>query len=149
MIESDTDAREVKRGPDGRFLPGTRSGNPAGRARGTRNRINKRFLRVLARDFAEHGAEAIERYREARPARYCRLIATILLAEENTLAKSESAVNTPTWQKDGAGYLGQHGGYPSADREFRVGSGREIGCVRFRCGFVCSTPKSGRSSRHR
>ncbi len=87
MRQDETDECEVKRGPDGRFLPGTRSGNPAGRSRGTRNRINKRFLRVLARDFAEHGAEAIERYREARPARYCRLIAAILLAEEKHTRK--------------------------------------------------------------
>src|SRR5262249_41637119 len=42
------------------------SGNPAGRPRGSRHRLEESFVAALADDFHEHGVEAIRRCRIER-----------------------------------------------------------------------------------
>lgn len=61
------------------FQPG-QSGNPAGRRRGSRNRINERFLEALCEDFEAHGTGVIERVREQSPAVYLRVVARLVPA---------------------------------------------------------------------
>ena len=61
----------------GQFPPGT-SGNPGGRATGTRLRLNAAFLKALAEDFQVHGVDAIEKAREVDPMGYVKVMATLL-----------------------------------------------------------------------
>jgi hypothetical protein len=58
------------------------SGNPAGRPRGSRNRIATSFYDAMADDFSKHGAAAIERVRLEFPAAYVRLAASFALKAE-------------------------------------------------------------------
>ncbi|MDE2105135.1 MAG: hypothetical protein KGL39_48355 [Patescibacteria group bacterium] len=77
-VEPDVTAAEQK-GPR-KFQPG-QSGNPAGRPKGARSKLGETFLEALHQDFASGGVEAIVRVREADPAAYVRVIASILPRE--------------------------------------------------------------------
>lgn len=57
------------------------SGNPAGRPKGSRNKLGEAFIEALHADFAEHGVTAIQKTREDDPAAYVRVIAGILPKE--------------------------------------------------------------------
>lgn len=59
------------------WKPG-QSGNPAGKAKGARDKLQADFLAALAADFAEHGAEAIRQAREKKPEAYLRAIASLM-----------------------------------------------------------------------
>lgn len=72
-----TSTSSAKRTVGRPFKPG-QSGNPAGRARGSRNHFSEGFLHDLADDFEHHGRVAIERMRRERPAEYIRVIASLL-----------------------------------------------------------------------
>ncbi|MDP3659220.1 hypothetical protein [Phenylobacterium sp.] len=66
------------RASDGRFLTGNGGG---GRPKGSRNRLTDVFLSAVADDFAEHGAAAIARIREADPAAYVRIVGSLVPRE--------------------------------------------------------------------
>lgn len=59
------------------WKPGV-SPNPAGRPKGSRNKLGEAFLSVLLEDFEAMGDVAIEECRKQDPARYCAIIASIL-----------------------------------------------------------------------
>jgi hypothetical protein len=63
-----------------RFPKGV-SGNPGGSAKGYRKKLSAAFLRALAADFAEHGADALIATREKDPAAYARIVASLLPKE--------------------------------------------------------------------
>ncbi|MBX6740420.1 MAG: hypothetical protein IRY87_00050 [Acetobacteraceae bacterium] len=69
--------------PNLRPWPKGVSGNPRGRPRETRDRLTGDFIRALAEDFAEHGAQAIAACRQTDPAAYLRLVAGLLPRELN------------------------------------------------------------------
>lgn len=56
------------------------SGNSAVRRRGSRNRIDERFLDAMCEDFDLHGREVIARVRTDNPAVYLRVVARLLPA---------------------------------------------------------------------
>jgi len=60
-----------------------KSGHPGGpgRARGSRNRLSKKFLDALLADFEEGGAAAIKICRLEDPVRYTAILASILPRE--------------------------------------------------------------------
>jgi len=62
------------------FQPG-QSGNPKGRARGSRNRFGEEFIEALHRDFSEHGEGVIEEVRVNDPTQYLKVIASIVPKE--------------------------------------------------------------------
>lgn len=62
---------------DTRFKPGNNA-NPNGRPKGSRNRLGEDFLKALADDFEQHGAESITKVRTDRPQDYLKVIASIL-----------------------------------------------------------------------
>jgi hypothetical protein len=55
-----------------------KSGNPGGKAVGTRNRLQGSFWRALAEDFDEHGVQAIRDARESDPMGYIKTVASLM-----------------------------------------------------------------------
>jgi hypothetical protein len=67
-------------------------GNNAGKPKGTRNLLQRRFIEALARDFEEHGEGIIRVVRIEKPDVYLRLIASVLPREmhyENVSAERD------------------------------------------------------------
>jgi Family of unknown function (DUF5681) len=62
---------------DTRFKPG-QSGNPAGRPKGSRNKVSEKLLEALATDFDAHGREVIEKVRAERRADYLKIVASLV-----------------------------------------------------------------------
>ena len=77
---------------DTRFKPGV-SGNPAGRSKGSRNKLTEDFLTALSDDFAEHGVDAIRFVRADKPDQYLKIIAT-LVPKEGTLTINDMSEMT-------------------------------------------------------
>lgn len=62
------------------YKPG-QSGNPAGRPKGSRNKLGEAFIEALHDDFNEHGIAAIQKTRDEKPDVYVRVIASLLPKE--------------------------------------------------------------------
>jgi Family of unknown function (DUF5681) len=58
------------------FKPG-QSGNPAGRPKGSRNKLSEAFIKALADDFSEHGVAVIQQVRSERPQDYLKIVAAL------------------------------------------------------------------------
>ena len=54
------------------------SGNPAGRPKGSRNKLSEEFVAEVYADWCEHGAAAIKTVRETRPDVYVKVVASLL-----------------------------------------------------------------------
>lgn len=65
-----------------------KSGNPAGRPKGSRNKLGEDFIRALAEDFKAHGVDALQKMRGSKPNEYIRVIASLLPKELNIAAGS-------------------------------------------------------------
>lgn len=57
------------------------SGNPAGRPRGSRNKLAGQFVDDLYRAWLDHGVEVIERVRVEDPATFLKTVAAVLPKE--------------------------------------------------------------------
>lgn len=77
--ERSASAAEKQR-PGHLFRPG-QSGNPAGRKKGSRNKLGEAFVQALQEDFETFGKDAIERVRSEKPHEYLKVIAGILPKE--------------------------------------------------------------------
>jgi hypothetical protein len=77
MLMTDTTGRKQ----NNHLFKAGQSGNPAGRPRGSRNRLAEAFIQALAQDFEAHGAEAIADCRVKHPGKYLSVVAQILPKE--------------------------------------------------------------------
>jgi Family of unknown function (DUF5681) len=68
------------------------SGNPAGRLRGSRNKLSEEVICALLRDFREHGQKAIAKVRRTQPAAYLKVLA-LLVPREHKVEYSNSLKN--------------------------------------------------------
>jgi hypothetical protein len=75
-----TDSIGPKQKPAHLFQKG-QSGNPAGRPKGSRNKLGEAFIAALADDFEVHGPQAIAECREKAPHKYLSVIAQLLPKE--------------------------------------------------------------------
>ena len=57
------------------------SGNPAGRLRGSRNKLSEEVICALLRDFRQHGQKAVARVRQTQPAAYLKILALLIPRE--------------------------------------------------------------------
>src|SRR5947209_8249460 len=59
------------------YEPG-QSGNPAGRPKGSRNKLGEDFIAAVAKDWTEHGATVIAQVRQSSPVAYLRVVASLV-----------------------------------------------------------------------
>jgi hypothetical protein len=57
------------------------SGNPAGRVRGSRNKLSEEVICALLRDFRQHGQKAVARVRQTQPGTYLKVLALLIPRE--------------------------------------------------------------------
>jgi len=67
-----------------------KSGNPAGRPKGSKNKLNEDFLSDLSADWEEHGAAAIETVRTTDPTAYFKTAASLIPKDYNVNRTDES-----------------------------------------------------------
>jgi len=72
-----TETTKPQQRPAHLWEPG-KSGNPAGRPKGSRNRLSEDFVAALYNDFQDHGSAAIAACRAQKPDVYVRVIAGLL-----------------------------------------------------------------------
>jgi hypothetical protein len=73
------------------WQPGV-SGNPAGRLRGSRNKLSEEVICALLRDFRQHGQKAVARVRRTQPAAYLKILA-LLVPREHKVEHSNALKN--------------------------------------------------------
>jgi Family of unknown function (DUF5681) len=66
--------------PTNLWQPG-QSGNPTGRAHGSRNKLTEEVICALLRDFRQHGQKAVARVRQTQPAAYLKILALLVPRE--------------------------------------------------------------------
>src|SRR4026209_101 len=82
-----TELTKTQQRPAHLWGPG-QSGNPAGRPKGSRNKLSEDFVAALYSDFQEHGSAAIAACRVEKPDVYVRVIAGILPKDVQLKVKS-------------------------------------------------------------
>ena len=76
-VADSSDDTVVKQKPEHLFKPG-QSGNPKGRPKGARTKLDNLFDECLYRDIKDHGAAAVSRCREEKPDVYLNVIAKVV-----------------------------------------------------------------------
>src|SRR5262245_17661908 len=75
--------------PTNLWQPGE-SGNPAGRLRGSRNKLSEEVICALLRDFRKHGEKAIAKVRREQPGVYLRCLTLLIKVEQSNVIKNLS-----------------------------------------------------------
>src|SRR5262245_63848467 len=81
-------------------LHGISQGDPAGRLRGSRNKLSEEVICALLRDFRKHGEKAIAKVRREQPGVYLRCL-TLLIPREHKVEQSNVIKNLSDQQIEG------------------------------------------------
>jgi hypothetical protein len=100
---ADTTAKK----PRGKPFPPGNNANPAGRPKGSRNKISQDYIHELAADFEKYGLEVIVRLREEDPRAYIKCVAD-LVPKEFDIKHDAGDAFLQLWQ-------GMAGGKPKGD----------------------------------
>jgi hypothetical protein len=57
------------------------SGNPAGRPKGSRNKLGEDFLADTYKQWQQHGSQALQKMATSEPAKFCQMVAGLLPKE--------------------------------------------------------------------
>jgi hypothetical protein len=79
-MDDDTEAPAEPRTEQGRFVQGS-SGNPAGRPKGSRNKLSEAFWNDLAEAWDQHGKEAMKTLATEEPAKFVQVAASLMPKE--------------------------------------------------------------------
>ena len=74
----------------GQFQPGHKGG--PGRPKGSRNKLEEDFLKLLHDDWVANGASVIERVRSEDPSTYMRIVAQVLPKESKVDVEHSGAI---------------------------------------------------------
>lgn len=74
-----------------KFKPG-QSGNPAGRVKGSRNKLEEDFLRVVYEDWKANGADVLAKVRDNEPGTYLRVVGQIIPKESKVDVEHSGAI---------------------------------------------------------
>jgi hypothetical protein len=72
---------EIRRSPDGRWLPGQYVSPSRAKKVGSRDKLSQAFVVAFAADFDEHGVAVIERVRNLAPVDYLKIVASMMPKE--------------------------------------------------------------------
>jgi hypothetical protein len=86
MSENNSVTQSGRDPKTGQFLQGL-SGNPAGRSKGSRNKLGEAFLTDLHAEWERSGAEALRRCAAEEPAQFCKIVANLLPKEIDSTLK--------------------------------------------------------------
>lgn len=93
---ANTTAKKVR----GRPFQKGQVANPAGRPKGSRNKVSSDYIHALAEDFEKHGISVIERLRDEDPRAYIKCVAD-LVPKEYDLTHNAGDAFVALWQSLG------------------------------------------------
>jgi hypothetical protein len=102
------------------------SGNPAGRPKGSRNKLGERFIADVFADWSQHGGSVLKRVRQASPAAYLRVVAGLVPQRLEVTAEDQPANMTAEELWESLAQNTEEMGMPGVARALRK-HGREMG----------------------